>query len=650
VAGWRLVATPLNVAEGPRMFVGQSEVNMGNHTSRRLAIVLSFLSAVTAYATPGSPAQENNDARDLTLEPIAKWPTSAKRWALVIGVDRYRDKQIGPLHGATNDAKSLAEVLVRYAGFPSDQVILLASDQPEEREPTRVNILRRLANLSSLIPKDGLLLVSFAGHGIQRRGQAFLMPSDAQVSNDIRFLEETALSVTHMHEWIRTVEASQVIIILDACRNDPTGRADAPNLLTEAYTKAFNFDVRNREVEAFATFYATDVGQHAYEYAEKHQGYFTWAFVQGLTGGAANEKGEVTLAQLRKYVQDTVPRRISIDLGADRLQQPIAAIEGYLAEELVVAVTATSDTPKSNENVAQSVLRPVSMIPVGRLPNPHQETLADSKLRRELSRSDVVLSAKDNLEYAWIPAGTFHMGCVKGDDQCLNYEKPNHEVTFTRGFWMARTPVTVNAYRRFATNTGCSMPPEPGFKNQRVQIPDFNPGWTLEKHPIVNVNWNEASEYCKWVGGRLPTEAEWEYASRGEADGWKYPWGNSLTRDDANYGKNECCRQASVAADKWDYTSPVASFPPNGYGLYDMAGNVYQWVADFFSSEYYANSTSEDPSGPSSGSLRTVRGGSWSNDARFLRASFRYAVTAHDRNHYIGFRCVVDEVRTKSSP
>jgi uncharacterized caspase-like protein len=262
--------------------------------TRLLAITLCFAQAVASTA-PDSTVRGNTTARDLVVQPITRWPASAKRWALVIGVDRYRDKQISPLHGATNDAKSLTEALVRYAGFPSDQVILLASDQPEEREPTRVNILRRLANLTSLVPKDGLLLVSFAGHGIQRGGQAFLMPADAQISNDIRFLEETALSVTHMHEWIRAIEASQVIIILDACRNDPVGRTDAPNPLTEAYTKAFNFDVRNREVKAFATFYATDVGQRAYEYSEKNQGYFTWAFVQGLMGEAANERGEVTI-------------------------------------------------------------------------------------------------------------------------------------------------------------------------------------------------------------------------------------------------------------------------------------------------------------------------------------------------------------------
>src|SRR4030088_3493128 len=111
-------------------------------------------------------------------------PGSAKRYALIVGVDQYADTQITTLGGASNDAKTLANALIQYAGFPSEQVTLLASDQPVERQPTRGNILRRLSNMAAVVPPDGLLLLSFAGHGIERSGQAFLLPSDAQVSDD----------------------------------------------------------------------------------------------------------------------------------------------------------------------------------------------------------------------------------------------------------------------------------------------------------------------------------------------------------------------------------------------------------------------------------------------------------------------------------
>ena len=302
-------------------------------------------STATSTATTDAASQ---------IDQVKALPVSAKRWALVIGVDKYIDPQISPLKGSDNDAQMIANALVRYSGFPQDQVILLSTNQPVERQPTRVNILRRLSNLSTTVPKDGLLLVAFAGHGMERAGQAFLLPADAQISDSISFLEETAISMTRVKSWIKETGVGQVVLLLDACRNDPGGRADAPNPLSNAYVNAFNFDVRNREVQAFATVYATGIGQRAYEYTEKKQGYFSWAVVEGLKGGAANDKGEVTLSQLVKYVQEAVPKRIAIDLGSTKQQKPFAVIEGYRADELVLAVTnsatnaASSNTPNVN--------------------------------------------------------------------------------------------------------------------------------------------------------------------------------------------------------------------------------------------------------------------------------------------------------------
>jgi hypothetical protein len=304
-----------------------------------LAMLNNFQLAAQTPAAKPSPTATGSTAepRQLQLEPLKTLPVKGKRWALVVGVDKYADPQISPLRGAANDARMLADTLVRYAGFPSDQVILLATDQPDERQPTRVNLLRRLSNLAAAVPKDGLLLVSFSGHGIERGGHAFLLPSDAQISDQISFLEDTAVSVTRMRELIRDTRVAQVMVLLDACRNDPGGRADAPNNMTQAYVNGFNFDVRNREVQAFATIYATAVGQRAYEYTEKKQGYFTWAIVEALRGNAANPVGEVTLSELVKYVQDAVPKRIAIDLGSGKQQRPFATIEGYKAEELVLS-------------------------------------------------------------------------------------------------------------------------------------------------------------------------------------------------------------------------------------------------------------------------------------------------------------------------
>ena len=322
-----------------------------------LSLMIAITIASTIVFADPQPTQTKQSPQSRQLQQISSvdtWPNKPKRWALVIGVDKYADTQITTLGGSSNDAKAIADALVRYAGFPSDQVMLLASDQPAERQPTRGNILRRLSNLASVVSPDGLLFVSFAGHGMERGGQAFLLPADAQVSNDVDLLEQTAVNVAQMKDRIRKTGVGQVVLVIDACRNDPVGRSNDDNNLTPAYVRAFNFDLRNREVTAFATLYATAVGQRAYEYKEKQQGYFTWELVEGLKGGAANERGEVTLAGLLRYVQERVPKHVLADLGAGKEQKPFAEIGGYQAEQLVIAVAAKGNTTSNTTSTAGS--------------------------------------------------------------------------------------------------------------------------------------------------------------------------------------------------------------------------------------------------------------------------------------------------------
>jgi formylglycine-generating enzyme required for sulfatase activity len=243
-------------------------------------------------------------------------------------------------------------------------------------------------------------------------------------------------------------------------------------------------------------------------------------------------------------------------------------------------------------------------------------------------QSGAQTNPKDGLSYVWIPPGEFWMGATPGDTEAGTDEKPRHRVRITKGFSLSETPVTVAAYKRFVGE-------RPQFK--MPPAPDFNPKWSKPDHPIAPVTWNEAQAYCEWVGGRLPTEAEWEYAARGGQDGLKYPWGNGITPENANY-------QGS----KWKGTSLVRSYPPNAWGLYDMAGNVWEWVADWFGENYYgtlsADKPREDTPGPQSGTLRVIRGGSWNSFARRLRLSNRHRHEAHDRFDTLGFRCVREVV------
>jgi formylglycine-generating enzyme required for sulfatase activity len=250
-----------------------------------------------------------------------------------------------------------------------------------------------------------------------------------------------------------------------------------------------------------------------------------------------------------------------------------------------------------------------------------------------------------SLGYAWIPPGTFQMGCVPDDSDCPTDELPRHAVTLSKGFWIGKTEVTFRAFQQFVRKTPHRMPPEPKATPFRTLSgragsisKGFRPGpGKKEDRPIVNVTWDEAEAFCKFSGGRLPSEAEWEYAARGGRDGLIYPNGSSISRDDANYG--------SVGGnDLWEYASPAGSFPPNGFGLHDTAGNVWEWCNDWLSEDYYRQSPGTDPKGPEQGVARGARGGSWGFGPKYLRTSVRVRAAPDARSEDMGFRCVIDQL------
>jgi formylglycine-generating enzyme required for sulfatase activity len=216
-----------------------------------------------------------------------------------------------------------------------------------------------------------------------------------------------------------------------------------------------------------------------------------------------------------------------------------------------------------------------------------------------------------------VPAGEFMMGSSTGDSD----EQPEHKV-YLDTFSMDVYEVTVGQYAAFLQAKGIDPPADWKTMNQPAN----------QKRPIANVDSTEASFYCKWVGKRLPTEAEWEKAARG-TDGRVYPWGNDPpTPLHANYGKTEWNNHAVLA--------PVGSFEAgkSPYGIYDMAGNVWEWVNDLYDYNYYKVAPSKNPTGPSTGGTRTIRGGAWNSSPRAMRSANRSLISPTDQG-LNGFRC-----------
>lgn len=250
-----------------------------------------------------------------------------------------------------------------------------------------------------------------------------------------------------------------------------------------------------------------------------------------------------------------------------------------------------------------------------------------------LGIGSTMLSQKDGMTMMYVPAGEFTMGSDNGSDD----EKPVHTV-YLDAFWIAQTEVT-NAMFAKCVNAGKCNPPSNTTYFSNSEYAD---------HPVVYVDWNQADGYCQWVGGRLPTESEWEKAASWDERNqtkYVYPWGKEFSGTNVNFCDINCTYDWANKSfnDGYSTTAPVGSFPKgeSPYGLYDMAGNVTEWVSDYYQSDYYSTlrDGASNPQGPASGDYRVLRGGTWSGYDYFVRSSDRDWYNPTDTYDFIGFRC-----------
>lgn len=236
-------------------------------------------------------------------------------------------------------------------------------------------------------------------------------------------------------------------------------------------------------------------------------------------------------------------------------------------------------------------------------------------------QNEVVKPVLVEQEFILIPGGEFTMGQVPSEGQ--KYIDDHAHTVRVDSFFIDKYEVTNAQYIAFCEATGH---PLPEFWEMGV----FNSGPDFPNHPVTGITWASARAYAEWKGMRLPTEAEWEYAARGGLVNKKYPLGDDMDSSLANYNGTQ------------GQSLEVGSYPPNEFGLYDMAGNVVEWVYDFYAKDYYLEGTEENPTGPVYGKRRVIRGGGWRSGIGCNTVYFRQSLRPYWVDFNVGFRCAKD--------
>ena len=582
-------------------------------------------------------------------------PLYKDSYALVVGNGNYTNGW-KPLEGALRDVKEIETTLKKH-GF---QVTLKTDLSKATFDHVFAEFVLRLGK-----DRDNRLLFYYAGHGYTRKsasdadlGYLVMVGAPLPQTDDVGF-ELESITMESLVTQAEKIQARHALFVFDSCfsgtilnmrdeQKPPesisdsikypvrqfitAGRAGEPVPDDNSYFKQAFLDLlEGRDAEPFPDGYITgeELGFHLKnkvpEYNKaQHPQYGKirdpkldkgdFVFVLENTEGSGGRKSLPTLATLRvtstpsgamvyldgKQIGSTPLREYQIDTGVRRQKQVEIGLElsGYQSHVERLTLRGGQTTPLDMRLKKTSLPKPTPKpaVPSGSIPE------------------GMVL----------IPAGEFQMGSDTGNDD----ERPVHTV-YVDAFYMDKYEVTVGQYKAFVQSTGHRSP-------DWNQIAKHSP---TDRHPMISVSWHDAMAYSKWAGKRLPTEAEWEKAARGGLVGKKYPWGDTIDRTKANY-------HGSVRN-----TTPVGSYPANGYGLYDMAANVWEWCLDEYEADFYSNSPRANPIAGTQPidvlldnyknvkSSRVLRGGSWDSDANSVRCARRGHPSPAVALDYGGFRC-----------
>ncbi|THI90449.1 MAG: hypothetical protein CAF41_003510 [Nitrospira sp. CG24A] len=554
--------------------------------------------------------------------------TEGKRVAFVVGIGSYdnlsTDRQ---LKNAVNDADGVSAKLTEI-GF---------------RVTKAPNLTRQLFNvewqkaLDSLTTEDTFVLF-FSGHGVQIEGENYLLPRDIPFIEYgmSEYLKRESISVNQLLDNLTMGDRQhpkRVVIILDACRDNPLVPPGMKSIKTPSGL------AKPSSTEGLFVIYAAvenGVSLDRLPSDEKSVKYsvFTRTLLPLLTrqdltlqGLSVTLKKEVsTLAkkggrrQLPTYYDGTDGEPFCFPgCTAHVEKEPVG-----LKENLTTTIVRPSSPKEITDKVKvdsppepQSSDRTQQLAMKQNVPIPHVQPA---------EKLPSAITGKDDVAMALIPAGEFSMGTADDVEGETLDERPRHRVHLD-AYSMDKFEVTVSRYEEFMRSTGRTAPRR--WKEMKAD--------QRSNIPVVNVDWHDAEAYCRWAGKRLPTEAEWEKAARG-TDERTYPWGNQKpTSTLANSAK-------TFEYNMYENLAPVERYEAgkSPYGLHHMAGNVWEWTADWYDKDYYAKSPERNPTGPLSGTDKVLRGGSWVNDKFYARSALRFNHVPTFYLPFIGFRCAQD--------
>lgn len=580
-------------------------------------------------------------------------PASAQqnRYALVVGIDQYPNlatpssPQRGQLKKAVNDARAVAKTL-EAIGF---KVTLVENKGRLAILDAASSIVRRMKN-------GDIVFVFFSGHGFEIDGANWLVPSDVPPTVNAQggritpeVLTEVTLNASRIINAFKA-KARVVVAVFDACREF----VDADNQRNLGFTGGL---AKMDASEGTYILYSAGAGQFALDRLNDQDtnpnSVFTRVLLpmlgeQGLTVTALAEKVGGAVRQLADTVNHDQRPAFYYDVSSEPfvlVPAPRAAPQVAALPQRRPAPTEAGPKPPAGACADAPVLvalaqrRPAALSP--------QEECA-------LKPKDVFKECDLCPEMVVLPAKPFLMGSSRDEEREFTEERPQHTVTIARPFAVGRFEVTVDEFSAFVRATAHRVGPrcmEGGRFDELSGRSWQSPGYPQSvSHPVSCMSWHDAKAYVAWLAKttgktyRLLSEAEWEYAARADT-GTPYHFGTPDKLCAYGNGVDMTAKQAnpgwsvlSTCTDGHVHAAPVGQFAPNDFGLHDMHGNVWEWTEDCWNETY--------DRAPSNGSAwlagnctrRVLRGGSWSNNARFLRAAYRHHAPQGDHSNNYGFR------------